>query len=196
MSGSFIGQIEIFAFGFAPQGWAICAGQLLSINQNRQLFSLIGTTFGGNGMTTFALPDLRGSTAIGQGTGAGLTPRPVGAPVGGEQQHTVLMSETAFHYHMMWGRYDPNSVDSNVNTPDQTMVLAKAVGADPQGIPFKIDFYHDQIPLGPDKKPVPFVAMGEEAITSVGGGQPHENMMPYLTLNVCIALQGPMPTRN
>jgi microcystin-dependent protein len=193
----YIGQIEIFAFNFAPSGWAICAGQLLSIVQNQQLFSLLGTTFGGNGLTNFALPDLRGCTPIGQGKGPGLTPRPMGSPVGGEEQHSVLITETPFHSHSMRGR-NLVSTDGNSYIPDNTMVLAQAVAEDKDGNPLKIDVYHDQTPDPPDQPPKlpPYVQLGEAAISSVGGGQPHENMMPYLTLTVCIALSGDTPPRN
>ena len=192
----YVGQIEIFGFNFAPSGWAICAGQLLSIDQNRELFSVIGTTFGGNGLTTFALPDMRGCTPIGQGKGAGLTPRPMGSPVAGEETHSVLVTETPFHAHngALRARYDDNT-GGNSYIPDKTMVLAKAAAVDGQGATLKIDVYHDRTE---DTKGggIPYVQLGPLAISSVGGGLSHENRMPYLTLTLCIALSGIMPSPN
>ena len=199
MSDPFLGQIEIFAFDFAPKGWALCAGQLLSVAQNPALFGLLGVTFGGDGRTTFGLPVLRGATAIGQGKGDGLTPRPMGAPVEGEEDHALLMTETPFHGHYVWGRYDPTTVDTNTHIPANNVVLAKAVAKDSTGVDLAIDIYLDLMapPVPPDPaKPRPLVQMAKTSISSVGGGQAHENTMPYVTLNVCISLTGPIPPRN
>jgi len=193
MSEPYLGQIEIFGFDFPPRGWAICAGQLLPIAQNPDLFALLGTTFGGDGQRTFALPDLRSCTPIGQGKGSGLTPRPMGEPVAGEENHTLLISETPFHSHNLWALYDPAAVESNTHIPGNTVLLAKAVAADPQGAALPIEVYLPLYPPPPDPKPRPLVQMAEAAISSVGGGQPHPNMMPFVTLNVCIALQGSIP---
>lgn len=195
MSDPYLGQIEIFGFDFAPKGWAICAGQLLPINQYPDLFSLLGTTFGGDGRLTFALPDLRSSTPIGQGKGYGLTPRPMGEPVDGEEEHTLLITETPYHSHHVWGVNDPTTVDSNTHIPGNTVVLALAAAADPQGAALPIDVYLPLYPPPPPNPPPPrpVVQMAETAISSVGGGQPHPNMMPFVTLNVCISLQGTIP---
>jgi microcystin-dependent protein len=197
MSEPYLGQIEIFAFDYAPRGWMICAGQLLSIAQNQDLFSLLGTTFGGDGRVNFALPDLRSSTPIGQGKGSGLTPRPMGEPVAGEEGHNLLITETPFHSHNVWGRNDPTTLGSNTHIPGNTVVLACAVAADPQGAALPIDVYLPLYPSPPDPPdPRPVVQMAESAIGSAGGGQPHPNMMPFVTLNVCISLQGPIPKPN
>ncbi|MBV8192874.1 MAG: phage tail protein [Alphaproteobacteria bacterium] len=181
---AYIGQIEIFGFGFPPRGWALCAGQLLSIGQNQALFSLLGTTFGGDGMRTFALPDLRGRTPIGQGRGGGLSPRPIGELVG-EESHTLLISETPYHVHNLWTLNDSDT-SSNVNTPDPTVLLAKAAAADPDGKSLTMTPYY---PIGQPNLPMAPTAIGST------GGQAHLNMMPYLALNVCIALQGLYPER-
>jgi microcystin-dependent protein len=180
---AFIGQIEIFGFGYPPSGWALCAGQLLPIAQNQALFSLLGTTFGGDGINTFALPDLRGRTPMGQGKGYGLAPRPMGT-VTGEESHTLLINETPYHTHNLW--CFNGVVTDNVNIPDSTVVLATAAAKDGKGNILKIAPYYPTT--------TPNVPMAPEAVSSVGG-QAHLNMMPYLTLNVCIALRGLYPPR-
>ncbi len=183
MSEPYISQIEIFAFGFAPKGWSICAGQLMSITQNQALFSLLGTIYGGDGRTTFALPDLRGSAAIGQGRGVGLTPHTMGE-MSGRETYALLTPEIPMHNHSVAVKSNPDTT-TNTYTPSGTVVLSQTTGlSGPDSIPF--DIYAG----GPLTQP-----MDPSAIGLSGNGQPHNNMMPYLTLNFCIAVQGVYPSR-
>ena len=168
MATPYLSEIKIFGFNFAPKGWALCNGQLLPINQNQALFSLIGTTYGGNGTTNFALPNLQGRVPLHMGSGFTI------GQVGGEEIHTLLSTEMASHTHAMEGVSGSASTTSPVGN-----VLARAPGVDAYG------------PSGGGS-----VALNPGALTTVGGGQPHENRQPYLTLNVCIALQGIFPSRN
>jgi microcystin-dependent protein len=154
------------SFNFAPKGWALCNGQLLPINQNQALFSLLGTTFGGDGRVNFALPDLRGRTPIHVGSGHTLGER------GGEQAHTVSIAEMPTHTHVL----SATSNDGTVGTA-QGNVFAKALSA----------AYGN---------PASLVAMSPDVVTSVGGSQAHLNMQPFLTLSFCIALQGIFPSPN
>jgi microcystin-dependent protein len=161
-----LSEVKICAFNFAPQGWAFCNGQFLPINQNQALFSLLGTTYGGNGQTTFALPDLRSKTPI--HVGAGFTQ----GQTGGQEFHTLTINEMPTHIHPMSGI----SEDGTVQIPSDAFLAA--AGAQP---------YHGATSL---------VAMDPASITTVGGSQPHENRQPYLVLNFIIALQGVFPSRN
>jgi microcystin-dependent protein len=185
MADAYIGQIESFAFGYAPKGWALCAGQLLAINQNQALFALLGTTYGGNGTTTFALPDLRGRVPIGQGAGPGLTPRSVGELLGNAAQ-TLILNQMPLHSHKLQAK---NTADktTNTDTPGPSVLLAKTLGADKGGNSFAVNIYAQDS--------TPNKAMSPAAIGN-SGGQPHNNMMPYLAVNFCIALQGIFPSRN
>jgi microcystin-dependent protein len=186
MSQPYIGQIEAFAFGFAPRSWVPCQGQLMAISQNTALFSVLGTTYGGDGKTTFALPDLRGRTAMGQGNGNGLTPRVIGETVG-EEAHTVFLTETPAHNHLLMTA--PNaSTENNVDTPGSTVVLGSATAA--QGT--------TPIPINPyaPTPPAPATLLAPSAIALNNGGQAHSNMMPYLVVQFCIALSGIFPSRN
>jgi microcystin-dependent protein len=184
MADPYLGEIEIFSFGYAPRGWAPCNGQLMSINQNQALFSLLGTKFGGNGMTTFALPDLRGRVPVGQGNGPGLPPRVIGQ-TGGEEGHTLQVSEMPLHTHTL--QTINTSGTTNTDIPGPTVVLAQTV-AKPSGTDqFTVNIYA--------KDSAPNQAMAGAAIGN-SGGQPHPNMMPYLVGNFCIALQGIFPSRN
>jgi len=182
MSDPYIGQIEVFAFDFAPKGWALCDRRLMLISQNQALFSVIGTTFGGDGIKNFALPDLRGRTPIGQGNGLGLTPRLVGDAMG-EENHTMTINEMPYHNHGLGVLYNPD-LAKNTYMPDNTVVLAKATGMDKSGNPLVMTPYVNES--------APAAAMSPTAISQAGGA-PHPNMMPYLTLNVCISLTGPIP---
>ncbi|MGH9277495.1 MAG: phage tail protein [Acidimicrobiales bacterium] len=166
MAEPFLSEIRIFSFGFAPKGWAQCNGQFLPINQNQGLFSLLGTTFGGNGQTTFALPNLQGRTPIHDGNGHTLGER------AGEQAHTVTMSELPTHIHAV------NASSSPGNDPNPSGKIL----ASPLNQTYR-----------PAAAPV---AMEASSITNVGGSQAHLNMQPFLTLNFCIALQGIFPSRN
>ncbi|MEK6281961.1 MAG: tail fiber protein [Acidobacteriota bacterium] len=167
MAEPFLSEIRIMSFGFAPKGWALANGQLLPINQNQALFSLLGTTFGGDGRVNFALPDIRGRTPIHVGSGHTLGER------GGEQAHTLSIAELPEHTHVLNG-----TSNVSVNTPSNTSLLGKSA---PQSA------YGGAASL---------VAMEAQAIANVGGSQAHLNMQPFLTLNFCIALQGIFPSPN
>jgi len=184
MSQPYLGEIEIFGFGFAPKGWAFCGGQTLSIQQNQALFSVLGTTYGGNGTTTFMLPDLRGRLAMGQGNGQGLTPRVIGQ-VGGETSHTLLVTETPAHTHPL--NAIQNIGTGDVNSPGPTVVLSQTTGKLSNGNPLTVSLY------AADTNPSQALASAAVGNT---GGQPHNNLMPYNALNFCIALSGIFPSRN
>jgi microcystin-dependent protein len=166
MTTPFLGEIKIISWNFPPKGWAFCNGQLLPINQNQALFSLLGTTYGGNGQTTFALPDLRGRAPMHFGNGFTQGER------AGEEFHTLTISEMAAHTHI---------VSATTATPNQP---------NPAGNMWA-DNSPNQFYAGS-----PNAAMAAQAVTSVGGSQPHENRPPYLVLNFIIALQGIFPSRN
>ena len=153
------------SFGFAPKGWAQCNGQLLPINQNQALFSLLGTMYGGDGRTTFALPDLRSRTPIHMGEGF------VQGQSGGEQSHTLSLSEMTMHEHLAVG----TTSNADSPAPGGNFLGAANNMYTPSG---------NLTPLHPS------------SISTVGGSQAHENMQPYLTLNLCIALVGIFPSRN
>ena len=175
---AYIGQIEAFAFNFAPTGWAMCAGQLLSIAQNSALFAILGTTYGGNGVQTFALPDLRGRISLGVGTGPGLPPATLGER-SGEETHTLLWTEVPPHSHNV------NAVNNGIiggsNTPGPSVTLGSSRISGSGAV---ANLYSATTPSAPMTN-VNFV-----------GGQPHENRMPYLAMNYCIALVGLYPSRS
>jgi microcystin-dependent protein len=179
MAQPFLGQIEAFAFNFAPKGWARCAGQLMPIRQNQALFSLLGTTFGGDGRTNFALPDLQGRLAIGFGQGLGLANYTLGQP-GGEETHTLTATETPTHSHLI--NAVKNGTTGGTSTPDTGVTLGEGYSNE-AGSP-TVNIYSSAAPT---------IGMGSLGPT---GGQPHENRMPLLALNYCIALQGDFPTQN
>jgi microcystin-dependent protein len=177
MSTPFVAEIRIFAFNFAPTGWALCNGQIMSIAQNTALFSLLGTTYGGNGQTTFGLPDLQGSVPIHQGQGQGLSLYQLGQ-TGGSETETLLISEIPLHTHTA------RASNTDGLFPAPTNNSWAAPGAD-------VDlFWYDAVPSGAP------VQMSPLALSLAGGSLPHNNLMPYLTLNFCIALQGVFPARN
>jgi microcystin-dependent protein len=182
MSDPYLGEIELFTFDYPPKGWVVCAGQLLPIAQNKALFELIGTMFGGDGITNFALPDLRGRTAIGQGNGFGLTPRMMGTAVG-EANHLLTFDETPYHGHMIRSLIQAD-VTQDVNVPGDRVVLATATGVDEQGKPMAMNVYAQDT--------APKVRMSDQAIGPIGGAV-HTNMMPYTVFTTCISLQGRVP---
>lgn len=176
MSDQFVAEIRIFPFNFPPTGWAFCDGQLMPISQNTALFSLLGTVYGGDGKSTFALPDLQGSVPMQPGQGQGLSLRDLGEQSGVESI-TLLQSEIPLHTHVLMGNNIPPP--SNAGTPDPTVSLARSSGT---------TVYLNPVPgnLG---------MMAPQTLALAGGGLPHNNMQPYLTLNFCIALQGIFPQR-
>ena len=177
-SEPYIGQIMAVGFNFAPRGWAKCDGQLLPIAQNSALFSLLGTTFGGDGRTTFGLPDLRGRVAIGEGQGQGLSHRSWGER-GGAETTTLTVNQMPAHNHDIF--VEPGDGDTSSPTG---MVLAQALLSNRRDNQYAIlpDPAEDTLDL--------------DAVSVVGGGQAHANMQPFLTINYCIALQGVLPSRN
>lgn len=164
MAEPFLSEIRIMSFVFAPKGWALCNGQLLPINQNQALFSLLGTTFGGDGRVNFALPDLRGRTPIHVGTGHTLGER------GGEPAHTLSIAELPEHVHVLQGV----NVAGGLTGSTGNLLANAAVAA--YGTPQAL------------------VAMNPGSVTNTGGSQAHLNMQPFLTLSFCIALQGIFPS--
>jgi len=171
MSDPFIGQISITAFGFAPKGWALCNGQLLPINQNQALFSLLGTQYGGNGIQNFALPDLRGRSPVHRSNAL-----PQGVVVGVEAV-TLIPSQLPPHNHGLQASSDL----ANANLPAGALPAARGRGG----------------PLMYAAAGAsPAVAMHPSAVTASGGNQPHNNLQPYSTLNFVIALVGIFPSRN
>jgi microcystin-dependent protein len=172
MSEPFIGEIRIFGFNFPPRGWATCSGQILPIAQNTALFSLLGTTYGGNGQTTFALPDLRGRVPLSFGQGPGLSNYSLGE-VAGAETITLLQSQMPAHMHNVACSSD----DSNSGVP---------TNAYPSAAPAQIYA----------SAPTANKFMNPAMIAATGGGQPHSNLQPYLVLNYCIALVGIFPSRN
>ncbi|MGA8552455.1 MAG: tail fiber protein [Stellaceae bacterium] len=182
MSEPFLSMIEAFGFNFAPQGWALCAGQTLSIAQNQALFALLGTIYGGNGTTTFNLPDLRGRIAVGFGQGPGPSPYNQGA-AGGQETHQLLGSEVPSHTHTL--NATNNGQSNGTNLPSGTVLMGSGYGIEANN-PVE-NIYSNAAPT---------LAMGANAIGPAGGNVPHENRMPFLTINYCIALQGIFPSRN
>jgi len=167
MAEPFLSEIRIMSFGFAPKGWAMCNGQLLPINQNQALFSLLGTTYGGNGQTTFGLPNLRGDVPIHVGQGHTL------GETAGTTAVTISQQTMAQHLHFAQGT---SNSSGNVATPGNALLAASNVTV-----------------YGP---PAALVALDPSSVTNVGGSQAHNNMMPYLVLNFCIALQGIFPSQS
>ncbi|TFI58328.1 phage tail protein [Sphingomonas parva] len=175
MADPFVAEIRVFPFTFAPKAWAFCDGQILPISQNTALFSLLGTTYGGDGKSTFALPNLQGSAAMHPGQGQGLSLRDLGE-TGGSETVTLLVSEMPLHTHTLLAANQED--DGNQQVGDNLRVLAKSGNGQAYGPPNNL------------------VTMAPEALAPAGGSLPHNNMQPYLTLNFCIALQGVFPPRN
>ena len=166
MSEPFLSEIRIMSFNFPPKGWALCNGQFLPINQNQALFALLGTTYGGNGQTTFALPDLRGRVAIHSGSGHTLGER------AGSESVTLSIQQLPTHNHIG----NASSVAGNQPVPNGALLASSAT-----------EIWNT---------PVSQVSLSPGTIGSVGGSQPHENRQPFNTLSFCIALQGIFPSQN
>ena len=173
MADQFVAEIRFFGFNFAPTGWAQCNGQVLPLSQNTALFSLLGTTYGGNGQSTFALPDLQGSVPIAPGQGPGLSLYDLGQ-TGGAATTTLLTSETPNHTHTVTAATTPLGTAA---VPSAAVGYGRAASGNPYGS------------SGAQ------VAMAPTALTPAGGGLPHNNLQPYCVLNCCIALQGIFPQR-
>jgi microcystin-dependent protein len=172
MADPFVAEIRIFGFNFPPKGWAFCNGQLLPISQNTALFSLLGTTYGGDGKSTFALPDVEGRAPMHPGQGPGLRLHDLGE-MGGSQFVTLLESEIPVHSHTLVASQVP------ADSPTPTSALL--------AVPSSDNSYAPAANLTP---------MAFQSLAPAGGGLPHNNMMPYLTLNFCIAMQGVFPPRS
>lgn len=172
MSEPFVGEIRMFAGNFAPRGWAFCDGQLLAVSQNDALFSLLGTTYGGDGRTTFGLPDMRGRIPVHAGSGPGLSPRRLGSNAGTEEE-TLTVNQLPFHSHPLTAK----SAVATVRNP-QGKVLAQPP-----------TFLYTDIPTKP------LVDMSPEAVGNAGGSRSHTNLMPFLCVHFIIALFGIYPSR-
>lgn len=172
MADPFVAEIRMFPFNFAPKGWAFCDGQLLPISQNTALFSLVGTFYGGDGKSTFALPDMQGNAPVHQGTGSGLSQRFVGEQSGSEFV-TLLTSEMPLHSHQVVGRG---------SLGNQQLPGTRAWGGS--------NVSKQYANVAPDKN------MNFQALAIAGGSLPHNNRQPFLTVNFCIALQGVFPPRS
>ncbi len=171
MAEPFVGQIKIFAGNFAPRGWAFCDGQLLAVSQNDALFSLLGTIYGGDGRTTFGLPDLRGRIPLHAGQGPGLSNRRLGSK-GGSENETLTYNQLPSHTH----DFQANSV--------------AGTNVDPAGHVFA------QAPIPVYDASAPNVSLNDVSIDNTGGSQPHTNLMPTLCVNFIVALFGIYPSRN
>ena len=172
MADPFVAEISIFPFNFAPRGWSWCDGQLLPLSQNTALFSLLGTTYGGNGKSNFALPDLQGSAPMHPGQGPGLSLHDLGE-TGGSETVTLLESEIPAHSHALRASSDP----ADVQQPSPARSLARSAPG--------FAYFTGS----------PNATLAPEALAPAGGDQPHNNMQPYLTFYFCIALQGVFPPR-
>lgn len=174
MSNPFVAEIRIFPFNFAPKGWAFCDGQILPLSQNTALFSLLGTTYGGDGKSNFALPNMQGNAPMHPGQGPGLSLHDLGE-TGGEDTVTLLESEIPSHTHNLMASAVPS-----INTdPNPSQAIGKSAG-----IAAYCTVTNSNV-----------TQMNANVIAPAGGDQPHNNLQPYLTLNFCIALQGVFPPR-
>jgi microcystin-dependent protein len=172
MADPFVAEIRIFPFNFAPKGWAWCDGQLLPLSQNTALFSLLGTTYGGNGKSNFALPDLQGRAPMHPGQGPGLSLHDLGE-TGGADTVTLLESEIPAHSHA----WNVDAADPGEDRVPTDEAFARSVGGNLYGSPNNL------------------VSMSPDVLPPAGGNQPHNNLQPYLTFYFCIALQGVFPPR-
>jgi microcystin-dependent protein len=183
MSNQFVAEIRIFAGNFAPTGWALCDGQLLPISQNTALFSLLGTTYGGDGKSNFALPNLQGSAPMQSGQGPGLSLRDLGE-TGGEQNVTLLQTEMPAHSHTLFATATTGTVATSTNNQ---LAFATA-GAGKQSAGNVVNYYSSNVNQAT-------TGLNPLGMSITGGSLPHNNMMPYLGLTFIIALQGIFPPR-
>jgi microcystin-dependent protein len=168
----YLGEIRIFSFNYAPKGWAMCAGQLLPINQNTALFSLLGTQFGGNGTTNFQLPDMRSRVPIHAGSGYNI------GETGGAEQVVLNINQIASHQHLMQAVNSPGAVETAIGN---TLAQSNSTAASP-----------NRYAAGSSN----LTALNPASIQPVGGNQPHSNIQPFLAMNYCISLTGIYPSRN
>jgi microcystin-dependent protein len=175
MADPFVAEIRVFGFNFPPRGWAQCNGQFMPISQNTALFSLVGTTYGGDGRSTFALPDLQDRAALHQGQGQGLSMHVLGE-TGGEQAVTLLTSEMPVHSHTLQARANTGDLQA----PAPARGLARSDG----GTIYQSNVSSNLVPMAP------------QGLSVAGSSLPHNNMPPTLVLNFCIALQGVFPPRS
>ena len=178
MSDVYLGQIQAFGFSFAPRGWALCQGQLMNIQQNQALFALLGTTYGGNGTTTFGLPDLRGRVSNSQGQGPGLANYTLGE-LSGSENVTLNQTQMPLHNHLI----TTNNSQGTSPTPSGNVDAG-------------VSFARGQTPPNIYAASSDGTTLKAGTLTTAGGSQPHSNLQPYLTVNFCIALQGLFPSRN
>jgi microcystin-dependent protein len=182
MSNPFLGEIRMFAFKFAPKGWALCAGQVMPIFNNQALFSIVQTFYGGNGVTNFALPNLQGQAPMHTGQGKGLSDRVLGE-VGGEQTVTLALDQLPAHDHSVQAdQHLADSADPSGN------IYQRANYDDGNGHTFGVDIYNTVVDS-------PDTPLDSQSVQSAGNGGPHNNMMPSLVLNFCIAVQGIYPNK-
>lgn len=175
MADPYLGELRIMPFGFAPEGWALCNGQLLPISTNHALFSLLGTTYGGDGHQTFGLPNLQGRVPIGVGNGVKLGQQP------GEYTHALIEDEMPRHTHVMQGK----AATANTTIPDETASLAQGRSTGP-GTP-DVDIFGTGAPT---------VSFWRDAIATNGLGEAHDNSQPYLAMSICIAITGVFPSQS
>jgi microcystin-dependent protein len=183
MASPYLSQIMMFGGNFAPKNWALCNGQSLAINQNQALFSLLGTTYGGNGVTTFNLPNLQSSLPVGMGQGPGLSNYVLGQ-VGGAPNVTLNQATVPPHQHFMMAVTNPSATTSSAISNTVLLGTPSVSGA---------EFYAKPPTSGPSLVPQ---VMAAGACSTVGNSQPHSNLMPSLCITFCIALTGVFPTRN
>lgn len=195
MANGYIGQIRTFGFDFAPTGMALCNGAIMAITQYQALFSLIGTTYGGDGQRTFLLPDLRGRVAVGFGNGGGLTPRALGEK-GGVENVTLLSQQIPIHSHGFTptGSLSAVQTKATAQAPDAGSLLARSV----EGVTGSTSLPQIYVPAGTAGTTAALGGLNFAAGTTAtaGGSQPHPNLQPYLALNPCIVLFGIFPSRN
>jgi microcystin-dependent protein len=177
MADPYLGEIRVFGFSFAPRGWAYCDGQIMSIAQSSALFSILGTTFGGNGQTTFGLPNMQGIASMHWGSGPGLTPRDLGESLGSVSV-TLAQSQLPSHTHAFIGA---TTTDAAQRTPTPTAQAQLGTGNPGQVY---------------SNTGSPAIAFSPKAIGPAGQSQPHDNLQPLLTMNFCIAMEGIFPSRN